>query len=462
MAQEVFPLGGGKLLTWQWMAPEVLDLGLQCDERSDIYSFGMVLFEIMTRTSPFGKQTLPDQYVRGGQIDSKLCEAGIIHEELRPIIPANIDPRVSKLIQLCWAQNPVDRPSSTNIAAMIEELMAHRPPANVAPPAVSFIQKPATISFLPKGSGSLGSEIGFGKVILQIRRVDPQLNSEKKIEYWIGCSKGEIYWVEPLLKELTLHSIKSPHQFRILSLRQGSLSENGLSPPVISADEHLRVFIWDPIARLVIQSLELPQVQIASAIFWKDLTSPLLSAMISRGNSLIALHRDEISREERIYNDSFALFCGVTTNALELQTIRTSKRKLSTLVPIKHSITCFCQIGNSKMLWMAGMRGVLHKFSSGKCIQTWVGHSSKTITDLIHIEKTPQIEEQVWSCGEDACIYVWRMDCQIVDVLYRTYPHRPQPPKLVCLAVLDGMVRTFFFFSSCELKLKLFFFFSFK
>jgi serine/threonine protein kinase len=44
----------GYLRTWQWLAPEVIDPEKnEYDERADLYSYGMVCYEILTRGTPF-------------------------------------------------------------------------------------------------------------------------------------------------------------------------------------------------------------------------------------------------------------------------------------------------------------------------------------------------------------------------------------------------------------------------
>ena len=49
-----FLSGLGK--TWQWLAPEVIDAdSVKFDERADNYSFGIVAWEVLTRTFPFAE-----------------------------------------------------------------------------------------------------------------------------------------------------------------------------------------------------------------------------------------------------------------------------------------------------------------------------------------------------------------------------------------------------------------------
>ena len=49
-----FIAGLGK--TWQWLAPEVIDAdSKRFDERADIYSYGIILWEILSREYPFGE-----------------------------------------------------------------------------------------------------------------------------------------------------------------------------------------------------------------------------------------------------------------------------------------------------------------------------------------------------------------------------------------------------------------------
>ena len=55
----------GSLATWQWLAPEViLEDGAEYGLASDVYSFGMVLWEILTCEVPFEEFDKNPRYTR--------------------------------------------------------------------------------------------------------------------------------------------------------------------------------------------------------------------------------------------------------------------------------------------------------------------------------------------------------------------------------------------------------------
>jgi len=76
-------------------APEILR-GQEYDELVDVYSLGMVLWELLTRTTPFAGQSFME----------------IIQDVLqgkRPPIPPHTPSEYSKLIKKCWSDSK--RPS---------------------------------------------------------------------------------------------------------------------------------------------------------------------------------------------------------------------------------------------------------------------------------------------------------------------------------------------------------------
>jgi hypothetical protein len=75
-----------------------------------VYSFGIILWELITRQEPYGGQ-------KGVQIAYAAAEQG-----LRPKVPAYCPPEYAELMQECWAARPDDRPSFEEILKRLFQL----------------------------------------------------------------------------------------------------------------------------------------------------------------------------------------------------------------------------------------------------------------------------------------------------------------------------------------------------
>lgn len=96
--------------TPQWMAPEVLR-GECSNEKSDVFSFGVILWELMTEFVPWS-QLNPLQVVGVvGFMDRRLD------------LPASIDARVSSIICDCWESEPSRRPSFQELVGRMGKLL---------------------------------------------------------------------------------------------------------------------------------------------------------------------------------------------------------------------------------------------------------------------------------------------------------------------------------------------------
>ncbi|XP_023737018.1 uncharacterized protein LOC111884952 [Lactuca sativa] len=106
-------VSGGVRGTLPWMAPELLNGGSnKVSEKVDVFSFGIVLWEILTREEPYAN-------MHYGQIIG-----GIVNNTLRPTIPSDCDPEWRRLMEQCWAPDPVVRPSFTEITNQLRVMSA--------------------------------------------------------------------------------------------------------------------------------------------------------------------------------------------------------------------------------------------------------------------------------------------------------------------------------------------------
>ncbi|KAL5706311.1 Serine/threonine-protein kinase sty46 [Ranunculus cassubicifolius] len=95
--------------TYRWMAPEVIE-HKPYDHKADIFSFGIVLWELLT-----GK--LPYEYLTPLQ-----AAVGVVQQSLRPTIPKNTHPKLADLLEKCWKQDPTLRPDFTEIVEVLQHL----------------------------------------------------------------------------------------------------------------------------------------------------------------------------------------------------------------------------------------------------------------------------------------------------------------------------------------------------
>ena len=90
--------------TYRWMAPEFNDKAdAKANQRCDVFSYGMVLYEIFTQEIPFSK--IADGATVG------LC----IRDGERPSIPPELPLHIKVLMQSCWKHKFYDRPKFEGI-----------------------------------------------------------------------------------------------------------------------------------------------------------------------------------------------------------------------------------------------------------------------------------------------------------------------------------------------------------
>jgi len=91
-----------------WTAPEILR-NSRYTEKADVYSFGILLWEIVTREDPY-KGMPPFQVV-----------FAVGTQKIRPKIPVSCPPCWAELITQCWAEDPEMRPSFVELLQSFAE-----------------------------------------------------------------------------------------------------------------------------------------------------------------------------------------------------------------------------------------------------------------------------------------------------------------------------------------------------
>lgn len=102
----------------RWMAPEVM-CSDSYDNRADVFSYGSLLFELLTSTFPYGEkpcfpQTLEGFLAEGGRPD--MLASGTVSDKL-----FKAPSWVLSVMREAWSQNPNDRPSFAEIVSKFEE-----------------------------------------------------------------------------------------------------------------------------------------------------------------------------------------------------------------------------------------------------------------------------------------------------------------------------------------------------
>ncbi|KAG2695234.1 hypothetical protein I3843_07G005800 [Carya illinoinensis] len=95
--------------TYRWMSPEVIEHKAY-DLKADVFSFGIVLWELLTGELPYSNLT-PLQ-----------AAVGVVQQGLRPSIPKNTRPRLAELCERCWHQDAAQRPEFFEIVEILQQM----------------------------------------------------------------------------------------------------------------------------------------------------------------------------------------------------------------------------------------------------------------------------------------------------------------------------------------------------
>ncbi|XP_059659130.1 serine/threonine/tyrosine-protein kinase HT1-like [Cornus florida] len=98
--------------SYRWMAPEMIKRGKSYGPKVDVYSFGLILQEMVAGTIPYGDMT-PIQ-----------AAFAVANKNLRPAIPGDCPPAMGALIEQCWCSQPEKRPGFWQIVKVLENFQS--------------------------------------------------------------------------------------------------------------------------------------------------------------------------------------------------------------------------------------------------------------------------------------------------------------------------------------------------
>lgn len=102
---------GNTKIPVRWMAPEVL-LSNVYTSKSDVFSFGILMWEIVTLASTPYRQLETSQVIRE-----------VANNGLRPERPKYCHSQLYRIMSQCWSTNPEDRPTFKDLVSQLDKML---------------------------------------------------------------------------------------------------------------------------------------------------------------------------------------------------------------------------------------------------------------------------------------------------------------------------------------------------
>ena len=92
-----------------WMAPELLELRSHNTAQSDIFAYGILMFEIFARSNPYDGEDADETL-------EQICDRSI---NKRPILPVNCPIKICEMFAECVKWDPDERPTAEAIDLLL-------------------------------------------------------------------------------------------------------------------------------------------------------------------------------------------------------------------------------------------------------------------------------------------------------------------------------------------------------
>jgi eukaryotic-like serine/threonine-protein kinase len=183
---------GSLLGTAPYMAPEVIE-GREADPRSDIFSLGIVLFEMVAGGRPFPG-------------DSPLAVITAILRDRPPLasdVKSEVPHELARLIDRCLVKTPsARRQSAADLRADLEDLEKRHGSGELMQstrsPSVSAGRRPATTArFVGRTAGVTAASLVFvvtGAAIRQYTLASPEPSDRRLVQFSVDLPQGQVFF----------------------------------------------------------------------------------------------------------------------------------------------------------------------------------------------------------------------------------------------------------------------------
>ena len=161
------------------MAPEVSEKGVNYEAKVDVYSFGLLMYQL------FHYAPLADIVRRGYGLTVQQAQSKL-QLGWRPVVSSSCPEAISKIIKHCWEQDPELRPDMKHVVVQIEAFLASLPTA-----PYDQIGKVFRLISAPKRSVSFSTATGATTTSLlaethQAHRRQRDVRRSTSVSSWIG------------------------------------------------------------------------------------------------------------------------------------------------------------------------------------------------------------------------------------------------------------------------------------
>jgi eukaryotic-like serine/threonine-protein kinase len=147
--------------TAAYMSPEQAK-GFPADHRSDVFSFGVVLYEMLTGRQPFQGETAPD-----------VLASVLVRDPELSTLPPDLNPRLSEILRRCLEKSPKRRwQAMGDLRSEIEAIAAA--PRLLPAAAGQFEQRPLWRRTIPVAAAAVVSAALVGTAVWFLRTPPPQ------------------------------------------------------------------------------------------------------------------------------------------------------------------------------------------------------------------------------------------------------------------------------------------------